>query len=106
MEFDSRRLGFPAAVFGFYPRRFFPFICFAVRSEYFFGLVVWCLFCPTRCNSDFAAACSAAEVVASSLPCSVRIGRSGFLEYRRLRRFEDLAFLIMDREAIGVSFGR
>ncbi|KAG2282761.1 hypothetical protein Bca52824_053981 [Brassica carinata] len=72
--------------------------CWAVEAR--------CVFRPPRCNSDFAAACSAAEVIASLLPCSVRIGRSGFLEYQRLQRFEDLAFLLMDQEAVGVSLGR
>ncbi|KAF2588339.1 hypothetical protein F2Q70_00039279 [Brassica cretica] len=69
-------------------------------------LGVRCLFRPTRCNSGFTAACSAAEVVASSLPCSIRIERSGFLEYQRLQSFEDLVFLLMDQAAVGFSLGR
>ncbi|KAF2610521.1 hypothetical protein F2Q70_00012325 [Brassica cretica] len=43
-------------------------------------LGVRCLFRTTRYSSGFAAACSAAEVVVSSLPCSVRIERSEFLD--------------------------
>ncbi|KAF3565404.1 hypothetical protein DY000_02014125 [Brassica cretica] len=62
MEFYSKRLGFPAVAFGFYAPRFFPYICIAIGSWYFFGIVVWCPFRPTRCNSDFATACSAAEL--------------------------------------------
>ena len=81
MEFGSQRLGFPKAVFGLYALRFFPYICFVIGSGYLFGLVVRCLFRPARCNSNFAVACSNAEVIASYLPCSIRIGRSGFLEY-------------------------
>ncbi|KAF2542121.1 hypothetical protein F2Q68_00031034 [Brassica cretica] len=69
--------------------------------QYFFGLVVRFLFRPACCNSGFAEACSAAEVAVSSLPCSVRIERSGSLEYGRLRYFEDLVFPLMDQTAVG-----
>ncbi|KAF3549006.1 hypothetical protein DY000_02008286 [Brassica cretica] len=82
MGFDSRTLDFPVVAY------------------------VWCLFRPTLSNSGFAAACSAADIIASSLMCSVRIERSGFLEYRRLWRFKDLVFLLTDQAVVGFSLGR
>ena len=80
MEFDSQRLDDPSVEFAFLAPQVFPYIRFAIGSEYFMDLIARYLFHPARCNLSFGGPCPAAEVVVSFLPCSARIEHLGSLE--------------------------
>ena len=65
------------------------------------SVVVGVRFRLIHCNLNFGGRCLAVGAVSNSLPCIIRIGRLGFLEYRTIRYFVCWMLPSMGRVVLG-----